>query len=70
MGTNDVVISGREIYVKATDENDVVTFVITILASIANNNTHVKCRFIEYQDDTLTELVKLTVANVKIISCI
>ena len=70
MGTNDVVISGREIYVKATDENDVVTFVITILASIANNNTHVKCRFIEYQDDTLTELVKLTVANGKIISCI
>ena len=66
-GTNDVVISDREIYITATDENDVVTFVITILANVANNNTHVKCRFIEYQSNKATELVKLTVANGKII---
>ena len=59
-----------EICITATDENDVVTFVITVLASIANNNTHVKCRFIEYNNNKVTELVKLTVANGKIISCI
>ena len=69
-GTNDVAISGREIYITATDENNVVTFVITILASVANNNTHMKCRFIDYNSNKVTELVKLTVANGKIISCI
>ena len=66
-GTNDVVIAGREVYIRATDENNVVTFVITILASVANNNTRVKCRFIDSQSNIATELVKLTVANGKII---